>query len=361
MALCGNFWLSYGLRMPLSNEARAVMAQINKKHPGSVIVASTMPTTSRFTTGSLSLDVMLGGGWPANQWNEIVGSESSGKSTIVHKTIAANQRQDPEFATFWVAAEHYDTEWASTLGVDVDRVAVYSTNAMEDAYTAMLNASQSRAFDAVVLDSYPALVADDEAEKDMDQATISAGARVTGRFFRKVGSATRRSLIETERPLLALIINQWRDQIGGWSPSGMTPKTSPGGRAKNYAYYTRLEASRTEWIDEKRPGGGSVRVGQVIKMKTIKSKSAAPQQVASVRFFFADSTSGALKGDYDTAAEMVTMGVLYGLITLDGSWYKYGGQQWHGEKKLNAAFRQDIDLQEQLAADVLAMVQPGAA
>jgi len=338
------------------------MAQINKKHgPGSVIVASTMPTVSRFTTGSLALDVMLGGGWPANQWNEILGAESSGKTTVVHKTIAANQQLDPEFQTFWVAAEHYDLEWAAILGVDIDRVAVYSTNAMEDAYTAMIRAAESRAFDAVVLDSYPALVADDEAAKDMDQATISAGARVTGRFFRKAGSATRRSLVEKERPLLALIINQWRDQIGAWSPTGMTPKTSPGGRAKNYAYYNRLEVARTEWIDEKRPGGGSTRVGQVIKLKTLKSKSAPPQQVASIRFLFADSNTGVRKGDYDVAAEMITMGVYWGLITLDGSWYKYRDQSWHGEKKLRAAFLEDVDLQEQLSADVMSLVQGGAA
>ncbi|MFE2539082.1 RecA family protein [Actinacidiphila glaucinigra] len=338
------------------------MARINKEHgPGAVIVASTMPVAPRFPTGSLSLDVMLGGGWPGNQWNEIVGSESSGKTTVVHKTIAANQQRDPEFQTFWVAAEHYDTEWAAALGVDVDRVAVYSTNAMEDAYTAMLNAAQSRAFDAVVLDSYPALVADDESVKDMDQATISAGARVTGKFFRKVGASTRRSLVEVERPLLALIINQWRDQIGGWSPAGMTPKTSPGGRAKNYAYYTRLEVSRTEWIDEKRPGGGSMRVGQVIKLKTIKSKSAAPQQVASIRFYFADTATGFLKGEYDAPAELVTMGVLHGAIRLDGSWYKYGDHSWHGQPKMNAAFRRDAALREQLAADVLARVRPGAA
>lgn len=348
--------------MPLSDEARAVMARINKEHgSGAVIVASTMPVVPRFTTGSLSLDVMLGGGFPGNQWNEIVGSESSGKTTIVHKTIAANQMRDPDFQTFWVAAEHYDTEWAETLGVDVDRVAVYSTNAMEDAYTAMLRAAESRAFDAVVLDSYPALIADEESNKDMDQATISPGAKVTGKFFRKAGSATRRSLVETEKPLLALVINQWRDQIGGWSPAGMTPKTSPGGKAKNYAYYTRLEAQRTEWIDEKRPGGGSMRVGQVIKLKTIKSKSAAPQQVASIRFFFADSSTGIHKGDYDTAAEMITMGVYWGLIKLEGAWYKYGDHKWQGEKKMRTAFLEDVDLQEQIAADVMALVQPGAA
>ncbi|WP_274032491.1 hypothetical protein [Streptomyces sp. MMBL 11-1] len=347
--------------MPLDDEARAIMARINKQHPGSVIVASTMPVVPRFTTGSLSLDVMLAGGWPGNQWNEIVGAESSGKSTIVHKTIAANQARDPEFQTFWVAAEHYDAEWATSLGVDVDRVAVYSTNAMEDAYTAMLKAAESRAFDAVVLDSYPALVAADEDAKEMDQATISAGARVTGKFFRKVGSVTRRSLIDAERPLLALIINQWRDQIGGWSPSGMTPKTSPGGKAKNYAYYTRIEASRTEWIDEKRPGGGAMRVGQVIKLKTIKSKSAAPQQVATIKFYFADSVTGILKGEYDTTAEMVTMGIFHGVIDLSGGWYRYRENQWHGKDKMNAAIRHDITLQEQLSEDVLDRVRPGAA
>lgn len=338
------------------------MARINKEHgQGSVIVASTMPVVPRFTTGSLSLDVMLGGGWPGNQWNEILGAESSGKTTVVHKTIAANQQRDPTFETFWVAAEHYDSEWAAALGVDVDRVAVYSTNAMEDAYTAMLRAAESRAFDAVVLDSYPALVADDEAEKDMDQATISSGARVTGKFFRKVGSVTRRSLVQEERPLLALIINQWRDQIGGWSPAGMTPKTSPGGKAKNYAYYNRVEVSRTEWLDEKRPGGGSIRVGQVIKLKTIKSKSAAPQQVATLKFYFADTLSGFLKGEYDITTELVTMGILHGVIKADGSWFKYADQRWHGQPKMSAAIREDLDLQEQLSADVLACIRPGAA
>lgn len=337
------------------------MAQINKKYgSGSVVLASKMPTVPRFTSGSLSLDVMLGGGWPGNQWNEILGAESSGKTTVVHKTIAANQQQDPNFTTFWVAAEGYDHEWAATLGVDVSRVIVFETNAMEDAYAEMIKAANSRAVDAIVLDSYPALVADDEDAKDMDEATMASGARVTGRFFRKVGAATRRSLVEQERPVLCLIVNQFRDQIGAWSPNGTTPKTSPGGKAKNYAYYTRVEVSRTEWIDEKRPGG-SVRVGQVIKLKTLKSKSAAPQQVASLRFYFADSSAGFRAGEYDTASQLVTQGVLHGLIRLDGSWYKYADYQWHGDKKMTSALREDLDLQEQLTNDVMAAVGREAA
>lgn len=335
------------------------MARINKKYgAGSVVLASKMPTVPRFTSGSLSLDVMLGGGWPGNQWNEVVGAESSGKTTIVHKTIAANQKKDPAFTTFWVAAEGYDHEWATTLGVDVDRVIVFETNAMETAYTEMIKAAESRAVDAIVLDSYPALVADDEDAKNMDEATMAGGARVTGKFFRKVGAATRRSLVEQERPVLCLIVNQFRDQIGGWAPNGMTPKTSPGGKAKNYAYYTRVEVSRTEWIDEKRPGG-SVRVGQVIKLKTLKSKSAAPQQVSTLRFFFANSSTGICAGEYDLASQLITQGIYHGLIRLDGSWYKYGDYMWQGDKKMAAAMREDLDLQQQLSADVMAAIRVG--
>ncbi|MEU1816058.1 hypothetical protein ABZ543_12805 [Streptomyces roseifaciens] len=344
--------------MSLNDDTRALMAEINKKHgPGSVIVASQMPRVPRFPSGSLSLDAVLGGGWPGNQWCEIIGSESSGKTTVVHKTIAANQRRDPDFVTFWIASEGYDEAWARALGVDTDRVIPFFTNAMEDAYAAMIQAVESRAVDAVVLDSYPALVASAEDEKAMHESTISAGARVTAKFCRKAGSASRRSLIDDERPFLGLVINQWRDQIGGFSPHGGTPKITPGGKAKNYFFSTRLEVQRTEWIDEKRPTGGVKRVGQCIKLKTIKNKTAAPQQVATIRFYFADSLTGHDKGDYDTGAEMATMGIFHGVITAEGAWYKYDGAKWHGMQKLCAALREDIDLQETLRADVMAAIE----
>lgn len=342
--------------MALRDDTRALIARINKDHgPGSAVIASDMPPVPRFPSGSLSLDVMLGGGWPGNQWVEIIGAESSGKTTLVHKTIAANQAANPDFVTLWVAAEGYDNEWAQTLGVDTERVITLPTNEMEAAYTVMLDAAASRSVDAIVLDSYPALVANDEAGKDMDQATIGVGARTTGKFFRKAGKAGKRSLTEVERPLLGIIINQWRDQIGGFSPNGMTPKTTPGGKAKNYAYYVRLEVSRTEWIDEKRPGKGSARIGQVMKLKTIKNKAASPQQIASIRFFFSDSeTMGFRQGEYDLAAEAAAQAILHDVVSVDGSWIKYGEEKWHGMAKFCAAVREDLDLIDHLHKDVLA-------
>src|SRR5213076_1488749 len=121
--------------MGLNTEALALAARINKElGEGAVIVASDMRVPKTFTTGSLSLDIALGGGWPGNQWSEIIGKEGYGKTAITLKTIAANQRINPDFSTLWVAAEHYDTRQAKALGVDNSRVVVVSTQDMVVAY-----------------------------------------------------------------------------------------------------------------------------------------------------------------------------------------------------------------------------------
>ena len=69
-----------------------IIAEINKEFGpetvvwGSQIRYSDLP---RISTGSYSLDMALGGGWQTNAFHELYGDESSGKTTIILKTIAA--------------------------------------------------------------------------------------------------------------------------------------------------------------------------------------------------------------------------------------------------------------------------------
>lgn len=340
-------------------DVAALVAKINKRYgDNTLILASDVPPPPRYPSGSLSLDIALGGGWPANQWAEVIGQESSGKTAVVLKTVAANQAADPAFTAWWVAAEGYDEAWAASLGVDNNRVLLHMTCSMEEAYAGMLDAARSRAVDAVILDSYPALIADLEEEKGMDELQVAIGARLTGKFFRKAGAATARSLAGTERPLLGLVINQWRDKIGGFSPQG-TPRTSPGGNAKNYAYFVRVEVSRADYIDETRPGKGAARVGQVIKARTIKNKSAAPHKIATVDFYFDDAPLlGFRQGDYDTAKELITMGVLYEAIERAGAYYTVAGERVKGKDALLDLLRGDLTTQEHLRGDILGRAFP---
>lgn len=343
--------------MGINPEALVLAKAINKKFgDGTVVVASDIKVRHRFPTGSLALDVSLGGGWAANQWNEVIGFESSGKTAIVLKTIAANQELDPNFTTFWVAAEPFDEDHARGLGVDMDRVLVHSTQVMEEAYEAMLDMAESRAVDMVVLDSYPALIADEEKEKNMGEVVVALGARLTGKFFRKAGHATKRSLIEEERPMLGIIINQYRVKIGGFSPYGV-PKTTPGGTAKNYAFYTRVEVKRDEYIEVPGPGGSKKKVGQVIKCTTIKNKSAPPMQVATIDFYFADAPErGFKRGEYDLAREYATYAILY-ILENRGAWYYWGERKWQGKSAVLAAMAEDEKLRLEVKEAVLNKVR----
>lgn len=336
-------------------DTEALMASINKDFgEGTVIVASSIAVPKRFTSGSLALDVALGGGWPGGQWVEIIGKESAGKTAVALKTIAANQRLDPEFETLWIAAESYDVDQAAALGVDNSRVAVVPTQEMEFAFELMEKAAGSRSVDCIVLDSYPALIPGEEAEKAMDEFTTAVGARLMNKFARKAGKATKRDANGTERPLLGIIVNQFRDKIGGFARYGV-PQTSPGGHGKDYFYYARLEVSRDEYITEKRPGiADPVKVGQTIKLRTIKNKSAAPQQTATVDFFFRGAPYlGFARGDYDLGKEYFTMGVLFGIIKKSGAWFYYGDNKWHGKDAAITDIRSNASIQGEIAEEVL--------
>jgi recombination protein RecA len=346
----------------MNAELTKVFAKINKKYGSDTIVLGSDirdDVLSRVTTGSISLDVALGGGWPVNQWHEIIGEASNGKTAIALKTIAANQKRDPEFTTVWIAAEQWVPAYAELCGVDTARVYVVSTNIMEEAYEAVIEIVESKAVDCVVIDSLPALVPSSENDKEMEESTVGRSALLTNKFFRKVGMASKRSLTEYERPFIGILINQWRSKIGVMYGD---PRTTPGGLGKDYAFFTRMEVRRDEWI-ESGTGQEKKRIGQTIKARVIKNKSAPPSQVASFDFYFADGGEVSA-GEIDFGKEIVAMGIINKVITRAGAYYRYeynGEQrQWMGQDAMLSSIREEIDLKETLERDVLDSIKAGS-
>jgi len=332
-----------------------VLAQLNKKYgENTVVLASKVVAPTRFTSGSLSLDMILGGGWPTNQWHEIIGEASNGKTALALKTIAANQKRDPNFTTVWIAAEQWVPEYAEMCGVDASRVHVFTSNVMETALGAVLEFVDTKEVDCVVIDSFPALVPSAEDEKEMDEMTVGRGAMLIGKFFRKMEKAGKRDLLGGERPFIGLIINQFRMKIGVMYGD---PRTTPGGEAKNYFYFTRIEVKRDDWI-EVGTGQEKKKVGQTIKFTTKKNKSAPPGQVAFADFYFDDGGS-VDKGDYDYAKEIVALGIINKIITRAGAYYRYDERQWQGADALLNSIREEVDLQEKLQKDVLGTLRLG--
>jgi recombination protein RecA len=182
----------------------------------------------------------------------------------------------------------------------------------------------------------------------MDEMTVGRGALITNKFFRKAGAAMKRSLTEAERPILGIVINQYRMKIGVMHGD---PRTTPGGEGKNYAFFTRSEVRRDEWI-EAGSGTNKVRVGQRIKIRTLKNKTAPPSRTAFVDFYFSPH-SVYDAGDYDTAKEIAAMSLIKGIVERKGGWYYYNDRKWQGNEGLVNSIREELDLQEDLRDKVL--------
>ena len=337
------------MAMTINSDALKVVAQLNKKlGANTVVAASEVVLNPRITSGSLTLDVVLGGGWAMNRWVELVGEASHGKTALALKTIAANQKINPDFTAVWIAAEDFDSKYAELCGVDTKRVILVETNNMEDAYEAVIKFMESKAVDMVVIDSLPALVPGAEDEKEMDEFTVGRGALITNKFFRKVASATKRDLIESERPVLGMMINQYRMKIGVMHGD---PRTTPGGLGKDYAYSIRCEVKRDEWL-EVGTGQEKRRVGQTIRVRTIKNKTYPPQQTAYLDFYFANG--GPIDaGSYDSGKEIVALSILNGIVDRRGGWMYYNDRKWQGAQALIDSLREEIDLKEELTAAVM--------
>ena len=262
--------------------------EINKAYgPGTIIRGSEIREDylQRTSTGSLTIDWVLGGGWRTNQWHQVIGETTDGKSSTVLKAIAYNQAINPDFVALWVEAEELDKAWARTLGVNVDRLVLVPRNEMEIAMQIVLDHCKEQAIDMAVIDSLTALVPLDEDDRDMDENTVGLAARRVSQFFRKNGSAMRRSFVNVERPVTGVFTSQWREKIGVTYGDN---HTSPHGRAKEFYCATTLELRRSALINDdemkrriRRRGSTDttakpVPVGQEIRLKAIKNKTASP-------------------------------------------------------------------------------------
>jgi recombination protein RecA len=261
------------------------------------------------------------------------------------KTIAANQAMNPEYHTLWVASEEINIPWANQLGMDTNKVTFVMSNVMELCYDAVLSVLDERVVDAVVIDSYPALVPSEEDDKSMMELTVGRGAYLTNKFMRKSYAALSRSLTEYDRPVMALFINQWRERIGVFQGN---PRTTPGGKGKNYSFLTRIDVAREEWIT----GPNRTKVGQVLKFQALKNKTAPPQRVGNVDYYF-DAHKQFAAGSYDNTKEVHAVAMALDLIEHKGGGnYYWRDYHWRGEAKVIEAIEADPALAAALDAEV---------
>ncbi len=254
------------------------------------------------STGSLSLDMALGiGGLPKGRITEIYGPESGGKTTLALHVVAEAQRAGG--VALYIDAEHaLDTEYAKTLGVDVDRLYISQPSNGEEALEIADTIIKSGAIDLVVIDSVAALVPKAELEGEMGDTFVGIQARMMSQALRKLGGSLSKS------HTAAIFINQLREKIGVMYGN---PETTPGGRALKFWASVRLEVRKGDAIKV-----GTDQIGARTKVKVVKNKVAPPFKTAEFDMIFGKGIS--------RSGDLLDVAVVKGFVTRSGTYYNYG-------------------------------------
>lgn len=245
----------------------------------------------RFSSGSLVLDSITGGGFPRRRIIEIYGPESSGKTSIALNAIANVQREGGN-AVFVDAEQALDTRYAQTLGVDLERLGIAQISIAETALQVCAELAKSGEVDLIVVDSVASLSPKAEAEGDLEKAQVAILARLMSKALRVLVPACAKN------DCTIIFLNQIREKVGIVFGN---PETTPGGKALKFYASQRIEIRRKGQEKE-----GDKVIGTTVRMKVVKNKVAPPFKEGLTVLTFAHGIN--------RPAEMLVVGEEMGII-----------------------------------------------
>lgn len=291
------------------------------------------------SSGALSLDIALGGGYPKGRILEIYGPESSGKTTLALHAIAEIQKLGGTAA--FIDAEHaLDPAYARKLGVDTDNLLVSQPDNGEQALEIAETLVRSNAVDLVVVDSVAALVPQAEIDGDMGDSHMGLQARLMSQALRKLTGIINKS------KTTVIFINQIRMKIGVMFGN---PETTTGGNALKFYASVRLDIRRTGQIKS-----GEEIIGNRTKVKVVKNKIAPPFRIAEFDIMYNQGIS--------RTGDVLDLAVIHGIVGKAGAWFDYNEAKiGQGREASKIYLQENPKVMAEIEAKVRAKVAEAAA
>ena len=284
-----------------------VVSQIHQKHgEGSIMLLGqeTRALVETVKSGSPSLDLALGGGYPLGRVIEIYGPESSGKTTLSLHAICEFQKIGKRAA--FIDAEHaLDPAYAAKIGVNADELLLSQPDNGDQALDIVERLVSSGSVDLIVIDSVAALTPKAEIDGTISDQQVGLQARMMSKAMRRLTGPINKyncSLI---------FINQLRMKIGVLFGN---PETTPGGNALKFYASVRLDIRRLGQIKQ-----AEASIGNRVKVRVVKNKIAPPFRVAEFDIMYNEGIS--------QSGDILDLAVERGLVAKSGAWFSYRDKQ----------------------------------
>lgn len=281
-------------------------------------------------TGSISLDLALGGGLPKGRVVEIYGPESSGKTTLTLHAIAEVQKAGGTAA--FIDAEHaLDPSYAKRIGVDVENLLLSQPDNGEQALEITETLVRSNAVDIIVVDSVAALVPRAEIEGDMGDSLPGLQARLMSQALRKLTAVINRS------KATVVFINQIRMKIGVMFGN---PETTTGGNALKFYASVRMDIRRIGQIKQ-----AEAIIGNRTRVKVVKNKIAPPFREAEFDIMYNEGIS--------RSGDIIDQAVIKGIVDKSGAWFAYNDQKiGQGREAAKTYLNEHAEIMKEIEAKV---------
>ncbi|MCC6738672.1 MAG: recombinase RecA [Planctomycetia bacterium] len=309
---------------------QAAISQIEKQFGrGSIMRLGAEPkaVVNGISTGSLTLDLALGGGGiPRARVSEIFGPEASGKTTVcLH--LAANAQKSGGTVAFIDAEHALDPVYAKRLGVNLESLLLSQPDNGEQALEIADLLVRSNSVDLILIDSVAALAPRVELEGEMGDQHVGLQARLMSQALRKLTGSLGKS------QTAVVFTNQVREKIGVMYGN---PETTPGGRALKFYASVRIETRRVTAIKE-----GENTIGHRAKATIVKNKLAPPFRKAEFDIIYGRGIS--------READVLDLGEQHKVLTRSGTWFNFGETRLgQGRDKAREFLEQNPDVLKQV-------------
>lgn len=332
------------------------MREVNKKFKSDVCKQGlSFDDVKRIPFSSPRLNYMTYGGMPVGRIIEFAGEEGGGKTTTALDLVAHSQKMFPDKQVLYVDIERtLDAEWAEKLGVDIDRLILFSPDEQtaEEIMEATKTIVETGSISLCVLDSLAAMVSAQAYSKTIEDRTYGGISMALTLFSKEMIPVCART------GCTMIGINQVREDMN--STYGGT--TTTGGRAWRHNCSVRMTFQKSDYLDDKGnsiPRNSENPVGHLVKVALVKSKVCKLDR--KVGFYTLKYLTG-----IDYISDIIDLAIKAGIVNAAGAWYSILDEngnvaqnegtalKFQGRAKLHAFLSENDDWADEINEQVLA-------